>query len=82
MGIAYALTLVVLRAPDGSHAAALSGMTQGVGYVFAAIAPFALGGIHDLTSGWDAPVAVMIAMAVALLACGLAASRPGMVGER
>jgi CP family cyanate transporter-like MFS transporter len=32
-GIALALTLIVLRAPDGASAAALSGMVQSIGYL-------------------------------------------------
>jgi CP family cyanate transporter-like MFS transporter len=82
VGISLGLTLVVLRSPDGAHAAALSGMTQGVGYVLAATAPFALGALHDATGGWQASLWVMVAMALGLLACGWLAGRPGMVGER
>jgi CP family cyanate transporter-like MFS transporter len=78
-GISLALTLVVLRAPDGSRAASLSGMAQGVGYVLAAGGPSALGALHDLTGGWEAPVAVMIAATFALLATGLVAGRTGFV---
>jgi CP family cyanate transporter-like MFS transporter len=80
MGIAYALTLVVLRAPDSRHAAALSGLSQGVGYIVASLLPFLLGALHDLTAGWDVPVLVLVALGTALLGCGLAAARPGMVG--
>jgi CP family cyanate transporter-like MFS transporter len=82
MGISLALTLVVLRSPDGRHAATLSGMAQSVGYTLAATGPIALGAMHDLTGGWDAPIVLMLVGTVALVACGLGASRPGSVGSR
>ena len=79
-GIALALTLVVLRAPDAGRAAALSGMAQGVGYALAAVGPFALGVVHQLSGGWDEPLLLMLAMTVALLVCGLGAAAPSFVG--
>ncbi len=79
-GIALALTLVVLRAPDAGRAAALSGMAQGVGYALAAVGPFALGAVHQLSGGWDEPLLLMLAMTVALLGCGLGAAAPSLVG--
>jgi len=81
VGVSYALTLVVLRAPDAAHAAALSGMAQGVGYIAAAPAPFAVGALHDLTGGWDAALWLLLVVAALLLVSGLAAGRPGMVGD-
>jgi MFS transporter, CP family, cyanate transporter len=74
------LTLMVLRAPDARHAAALSGMAQSVGYLLAAIGPVAVGALHDLTDGWTASVAVLLALTVPGLAASLGASRARMVG--
>jgi CP family cyanate transporter-like MFS transporter len=79
---ALAITLIVLRAPDGPHATALSGMVQGVGYVLAAAGPLAAGALHDITGGWDVPIIAMLVLAVVLLAFGLPASRPGFVRGR
>jgi CP family cyanate transporter-like MFS transporter len=81
--IALALILFVLRAPDDEHAAALSGMAQTVGYMMAAVAPLALGLLHDATGGWQAPLVAMLGGVVALLVCGLGAGRPRFVsGQR
>jgi CP family cyanate transporter-like MFS transporter len=80
-GIGLALTLMVLRAPDGHVAAALSGMAQSLGYLLAGIAPVLVGLAHDASGGWRLPLALMAAGAIGLLACGLAAARPGLVGR-
>jgi MFS transporter, CP family, cyanate transporter len=74
-GIAFGLTLVVVRSADAGTAAALSGMTQGVGYTFAALGPFALGAVHDATGGWEAPIAIMLALTVGMVVCGSLAGR-------
>lgn len=81
-GISLALTLIVLRSPDEAHAAALSGMVQGVGYLVAAAGPLLVGVLHDLTGGWTIPLLVLLGCAVGLLATGLSAARPGMVRGR
>ena len=78
-GIALALTLVVVRSPDGNHAAVMSGMAQSWGYVLAAAGPFAVGAVHDITGSWDAALGVIIFAAVMMLVCGLPAAAPGML---
>ena len=78
-GISMALTLVVLRSPDGAHAASLSGMAQGVGYTLAAGGPAALGALRDLSGAWTQPLMLLLAGCAALLLAGLGAGRPGLV---
>jgi MFS transporter, CP family, cyanate transporter len=79
-GIALALALVVIRSPDGGTAAAISGMAQTVGYLWAACGPVTLGLVHDLTGSWHLPILLMLAGSAGMLACGLGASRPRMLG--
>ena len=76
-----ALTLMVLRAPDADRAASLSALAQSVGYTIAAAGPFLLGALHDATDSWRTPLAAMLALTAALLAAGLGAGRPGLVGR-
>lgn len=80
-GFTLTLTLMVLRAPDARHAAALSGMAQSVGYLLAAAGPVAVGALHDLTGGWTVPVAVLLALSVPGTVTALGASRARFVGE-
>jgi CP family cyanate transporter-like MFS transporter len=81
-GFTLVLALMVLRATDAPHAAALSGMAQSVGYTLAAVGPIAVGALHDLTGGWTAPLAVLVALAGLDIAVALAASRRGFVRGR
>lgn len=53
--IGLALTLVSLRAPDSAHAAQLSSMAQGIGYLIAATGPFLLGAIYGATAAGRLP---------------------------
>jgi CP family cyanate transporter-like MFS transporter len=78
---ALTLTLVVLRSPDAAHAAQLSSMSQSVGYTLAATGPLVVGALHDLTGSWTVPLLVCLALIVPMSAAGLAAARPGFVGE-
>lgn len=82
-GTAFGLSLmlILLRAPDAGHVAALSGMVQSFGYVLAAVGPFAVGLLHQLTGAWTAPIALLLVATFGELVVGLAASRPVMVGH-
>lgn len=77
-----ALALIVLRSPDAHVASHLSGMAQGVGYTLAAMGPFMVGVIHDLTGGWNAVGAIFVVLSVGALLAGLGAGRAKLVGVR
>lgn len=81
IGFPLVLTLVVLRSPDIAHATALSAMSQTVGYAVAAVAPVAIGALHDLTGGWTVPLVVLTAACVPFTAFALSACRPRYVGR-
>jgi CP family cyanate transporter-like MFS transporter len=87
VGIAGACTLslslafFVMRTRDGDDAAALSGMAQSLGYLFAASGPFVVGLLHDATDGWTAPVILFIVVWVLIGVTGMFAGRPGIVAE-
>lgn len=70
-----ALTLIVLRGGTVTSTAALSTLVQTVGYLIAAVAPFAIGAVHDLTGSWTPPVIVLLALLGPLLMLGFAAAR-------
>ena len=72
-GFALPLTLIVLRARDAEHAVALSSMVQGTGYVIGGLlGPPLIGALHDVTGGWSASLALLIGVAGAQFAFGLA----------
>ena len=74
-GFALALAFIGLRAGDAQVAARLSGMVQGGGYLIAATGPFAFGMLHDVSGGWNVPVALAVALATLEVLPGLAAGR-------
>ncbi len=82
VGFPLVLTLFVLRGRDVRHTAALSGMAQSVGYTLAAVAPLAIGALHDASGGWKLPLAVLTGMAVPALLAALSASKAGYVGRQ
>jgi MFS transporter, CP family, cyanate transporter len=76
------LTLLGLRSatPDGT--AALSGFTQSVGYLIAAIGPFMMGAMYDATGSWSLPLAMLIAFVVPLLWTGLQVAKPQIIEDQ
>jgi CP family cyanate transporter-like MFS transporter len=76
------LTLIGLRArtPDGT--AALSGFTQSLGYLMAALGPFLVGAIYDSTGGWTMPVWLLLALVLPLMAMGAYVGRPAYLEDQ
>ena len=70
-----ALSFFGLRAHNATQAAALSGMAQSVGYLFAAMGPFVIGLLHDTTRTWTIPLLVMVAAGILQFVAGLGAGR-------
>jgi MFS transporter, CP family, cyanate transporter len=74
-----ALTLIVLRGGTVTSTAGLSTLVQTVGYLIAAVAPFAIGAVHDITGSWTPALFVLLALLVPQLIVGLAAARDRVV---
>jgi CP family cyanate transporter-like MFS transporter len=76
------LTLIGLRAhtPDGT--AALSGFTQSVGYLLAALGPFLVGTIYDATGSWTAPLWLLLVLVLPLMAVGTYVGRPAYLEDQ
>jgi MFS transporter, CP family, cyanate transporter len=76
------LTLIGLRARTSAGTAALSGFTQSVGYLMAALGPFGMGLLYDLTGGWTVPLAALLLLLVPQLVAGLLVARPAYIEDR
>lgn len=75
------LTLIGLRARTSAGTAALSGFTQSVGYLVAALGPFGMGLLYDVTGGWTVPLTVLLVLVVPQLVVGLMVARPSYIED-
>lgn len=69
-GFALALTFIGLRSKDAEQATELSGMAQSFGYLLAAVGPFAIGFIYDLTASWTAALVILIVVGILICVFG------------
>ncbi len=76
------LTLIGLRARTSEGTAALSGFTQSVGYLIAALGPFGMGLLYGATGGWTVPLTALIVLVVPQLAAGLLVARPSYIEDK
>ncbi|MFN8189334.1 MAG: MFS transporter [Nocardioidaceae bacterium] len=82
-GFAFPLTiaLITARTRDPGITAQLSGFVQPVGYLFAAVGPFAVGLIHQATGGWDVVLVILMLTAIPFIWAGLRVARPVYVDD-
>lgn len=69
------LTFIGLRTSSAHMAAALSGMSQSVGYLLAAFGPPVMGRMHDLSGNWHWPLIACAVLATAMAGFGFCAGR-------
>lgn len=76
-GLAFGLvnTFFSLRAEQGTTAAKLSGMSQSVGYLFAAIGPLFFGILHDISGSWILSLSILLITALAIMIIGAGAGK-------
>jgi CP family cyanate transporter-like MFS transporter len=80
MGVfAIAVALIPLRTRTSADTRTLSTMSQGVGYLLAAIGPLAVGLLHGATGSWTAALVVMLAGIAVQTVFGFFAGRPSYV---
>jgi CP family cyanate transporter-like MFS transporter len=76
------LTLVGLRARTPEGTAALSSVTQSLGYLIAATGPFSFGALHDATGGWTWPLVVLTLLVLPLFALAAYVARPAAIEDQ
>tara|TARA_R110001606_G_scaffold395664_2_gene568517 strand:- start:136444 stop:137652 length:1209 start_codon:yes stop_codon:yes gene_type:complete len=69
------LSFIGLRTDDSRQAASLSGMSQSVGYLLAAVGPMLAGALHTITGSWSAPLWLCAIAGVLCALCGLGGGR-------
>lgn len=83
MGSALILSLafVGLRAGNQQIAASLSGMSQCIGYLLAAVGPTLVGYLHEVAANWTMPLAACLVLCLAMCALGLSVGRAVHIGK-
>jgi len=76
------LTLIGLRARTPQGTAALSGVTQSVGYLLAAVGPFVVGVIYGATGGWGWSLVLLLSLVVPLMLLGAYVARPAYIEDQ
>lgn len=79
--IPVGLTLINLRSRTQDGAAELSGFTQGAGYLFGAIGPIAVSGLHSMTGDWISAFWFLLIMALVALGAGVIAVKPRFIED-
>lgn len=77
-----ALMLIGLRSRTSAGTAALSGFTQSVGYLIAAVGPFGVGLLYGITGGWTVPLSALTVLVVPQLVTGVLIARPSYVEDQ
>ncbi|MBP1133232.1 CP family cyanate transporter-like MFS transporter [Serratia sp. PL17] len=73
--LVLALSFFGLRSSHHHQATQLSGMAQSVGYLLAALGPTLFGLLHDLTQGWQLPLAILLGLTLLQVLFGMLAGR-------
>ena len=74
-GITVIFIAIMRLAHDGASAGRISAVVQGVGYGFGALAPTAIGFVHEHTGSWSASLLVVLAATITYLVCTTLAVR-------
>lgn len=75
------IALIPARSRDARVTARLSGMVQPIGYVLAALGPFAVGTVHELRGDWTAILLALALIALVMGVVGMCAAAPRMVDD-
>ncbi len=68
-GITVIFIAIIKFARDQASAGRMSAVVQGLGYCFAAVAPTAVGFVHEVTGGWTAPLLVILGSVLTFALC-------------
>ena len=76
------MALFGLRTKDARDASSLSGLSQSIGYLFAAIGPACTGWICDVTGSWTVPLIGMTLLAAAETVLGYIVGKEKIINEK
>lgn len=68
--ISFSMMLFGLHTKNPTDTSALSGLAQSIGYLLASVGPIILGKVYDIAGNWNAPLAVLVVLAIVLTVLG------------
>lgn len=71
----WSMAMISMKAGDAEEAVKLSGMSQAVGYMLAAIGPTLCGAIYDLTETWSIVMGLFLATTTVMVITGILAAK-------
>ncbi|QUM75564.1 CynX/NimT family MFS transporter [Moritella sp. 24] len=78
-GFILGLSFVGLRTHNAHQAAALSGMAQCMGYLFAASGPLLFGSLHEATGSWNIPLIITAGISIIWASFAMLAGRTAII---
>ncbi|MEX1078976.1 MAG: MFS transporter [Homoserinimonas sp.] len=75
------LVMINLRTRTPQGAIALSGFTQGIGYLIGSLGPLLMGILYELTGSWTAPILFLLSTVVGTAVAGYVLLRPRMLED-
>ena len=73
------MILFGLHTANPADTSALSGLSQSIGYLLAAVGPTVTGKIYDQIGSWSAPITVLLIFAVMLTVLGYMAGKEKII---
>lgn len=80
-GFILGLSFVGLRTHNAHQAAALSGMAQCMGYLFAATGPILFGSLHEATGSWDTPLIITSVICIIWASLAVLVGKPHIINR-
>lgn len=83
-GLSFGLvnTFFSLKTEESTTAAKLSGMSQSVGYLFAAIGPLLFGSLHDATDSWIPSLLILLITSLSIMIFSSSVGRNETIEKR
>jgi len=74
-GFTVIFSMIMRYAKDLNENRSISTVVQTMGYIIAAISPFAIGHLHDASGNWQGSMALLSGAALLMILCGLIAPK-------